>query len=96
MLLSIPVTDPGTIMMICDDTLGGMLALDPRKFGEEFLRRRRQDHFDQLQGGGASSSAAKAPAGLPKPTPLEAFATPGANKFVMVGGKGRKGRKGGK
>ena len=42
-LLSIPVKEHTTITMICDDTLGGNTAIDPRKFADEFLRRRRAD-----------------------------------------------------
>ena len=68
--------------MICDDTLGGLTAIDPRKFGEEFLKRRRADMngaFGSVDGVGASSG-----------TGLEGFES--ANKFVVVG-KGAKKKK---
>ena len=29
--------------MICDDTLGGFTAIDARRFGEEFIKRRRAE-----------------------------------------------------
>ncbi|KAI8615226.1 hypothetical protein BC830DRAFT_1123725 [Chytriomyces sp. MP71] len=42
-LLTIPMNEPKTVAMICDDTLGGLTALDPHKFAEEYMRRRRAD-----------------------------------------------------
>ncbi|TPX71260.1 hypothetical protein CcCBS67573_g06281 [Chytriomyces confervae] len=42
-LLMIPMNEPRTVSMICDDTLGGLTAIDPLKFAEEFMRRRRAD-----------------------------------------------------
>ncbi|KAJ3120894.1 hypothetical protein HK100_012606 [Physocladia obscura] len=39
----IPVNEPKTISMVCDDTLGGLTAIDPIKFADEFVRRRKAD-----------------------------------------------------
>ncbi|KAJ3027221.1 UNVERIFIED_CONTAM: hypothetical protein HDU68_004224 [Siphonaria sp. JEL0065] len=52
-LLSIPTNEPKTMVSICDDTLGGLTAIDPVKFAEEFIRRRRAD----LQGPAAYAAA---------------------------------------
>ncbi|KAJ3043398.1 hypothetical protein HDV00_005096 [Rhizophlyctis rosea] len=82
-LLSIPATDSGTTQMICDDTLGGLTAIDPRKFADEFMKRRRADAsgvgVESLNGAGGASG-----------TGLESFES--ANKFVVVG-KGAKKKK---
>ena len=42
--------------MICDDTLGGLTAIDARKFADEFLKRRRGDKDDA---GGVSSASSR-------------------------------------
>ncbi|KAJ3023455.1 UNVERIFIED_CONTAM: hypothetical protein HDU68_008611 [Siphonaria sp. JEL0065] len=55
-LLSVPTNEPKTMMSICDDTLGGLTAIDPVKFAEEFIRRRRAD----LQGPAAYAAASGA------------------------------------
>ncbi|KAI8926187.1 hypothetical protein BC831DRAFT_457831 [Entophlyctis helioformis] len=60
-LFSISVREAATITMICDDTLGGSTAIDPRKFADEFLRRRRADQ-PGASGPGAAWSAVSAPA----------------------------------
>ncbi|KAL5032691.1 hypothetical protein BDV3_001246 [Batrachochytrium dendrobatidis] len=43
MLNSINVKESATITMICDDTLGGSTAIDPRKFADEYIRRRQAE-----------------------------------------------------
>ncbi|KAJ3048433.1 hypothetical protein HK097_010539 [Rhizophlyctis rosea] len=43
LLLSLPMADSATMQMICDDTLGGITAIDSRRFGVEFFKRRRED-----------------------------------------------------
>ncbi|KAI9331571.1 hypothetical protein BDR26DRAFT_870035 [Obelidium mucronatum] len=45
-LLMIPTNEPKTMVSICDDTLGGLTAIDPVKFAEEFMRRRKADVSD--------------------------------------------------
>ncbi|ORY39377.1 hypothetical protein BCR33DRAFT_720210 [Rhizoclosmatium globosum] len=42
-LLMIPTNEPKTMVSICDDTLGGLTAIDPLKFADEFMRRRKAD-----------------------------------------------------
>eukprot|EP00842_Homolaphlyctis_polyrhiza_P006616 jgi/Hompol1/6956/HPOL_002397-RA len=56
-LMSIPAKESATITMICDDTLGGSTAIDPRKFANEFIHRRR------TESAAASSAAAGSTAG---------------------------------
>lgn len=43
MLLSISLNETITFYQICDDTLVGIHAINPRKFADEFLRLRRQN-----------------------------------------------------
>ncbi|KAH9269446.1 hypothetical protein BASA83_008529 [Batrachochytrium salamandrivorans] len=43
MLNSINIKESATITMICDDTLGGSTAIDPRKFADEYIRRRQAE-----------------------------------------------------
>ena len=45
---SISAKDKNFITNICDDTLGGIPSIDPRKFGEEYLRRRLIDEHSTL------------------------------------------------
>jgi hypothetical protein len=52
-LYTIPINDSPTTYSICDDTLGGLTAIDPRKFADEFIRRRKIDSM-----GGAPAGAA--------------------------------------
>lgn len=40
-LYDLPLNDQQTIYTICDDTLGGLTAVDPRKFAGEFIDRRK-------------------------------------------------------
>ena len=104
-LLSIPIAEPSTIMMICDDTLAGVAAINPRKFGEEFCRRRREDHYTRLQNpgnGGLKASRSGSSLTGAAATGLDAFATP-SNKFVPAangatagGGAGGGGKKKGR
>lgn len=82
-LLSISPTDSGTIQMICDDTLGGLTAIDPRKFAEEFGKKRRADLSGEMERVSGSNGGSNG---------LEVFES--GNKFVVVkGGKKKKGRK---
>jgi hypothetical protein len=62
-LLMIPIGETSTTYIVCDDTLGGLTAIDPRKFADEFLKRRRADEqgwtsVSAGSGGAAPSSAA--------------------------------------
>ncbi|KAJ3086378.1 hypothetical protein HK102_013208 [Quaeritorhiza haematococci] len=85
MLLAIP--DADTIKLICDDTLGGLTAMDARKFAEEFMRRRKSDSSSSSSGVGGSPSAAWG--GVE--TGFEGLET--QNKFVMVGKAAKKKKK---
>ncbi|KAI9209481.1 uncharacterized protein BJ171DRAFT_118358 [Polychytrium aggregatum] len=96
-LLSIPTNETATVVSICDDTLGGLTAIDPRKFAEEFQRRRK---IEQASGALADSagwntvgvSANNQGVTLGGPANLEGFDT--GNKFVVVGkSKKSKGKK---
>ncbi|KAJ3191065.1 proteasome core particle subunit beta 2 [Irineochytrium annulatum] len=49
-----------TTYSICDDTLGGLTAIDPRKFAEEFMKRRKMDATDP--GWSVAGSVANPPA----------------------------------
>ncbi|KAI9098690.1 hypothetical protein DFS34DRAFT_649391 [Phlyctochytrium arcticum] len=90
-LLSISISDQATLQMICDDTLGGLTAIDPHKFADEFSRRRKADASGiSLASEGWTSVGSGAAPGLPTAT-LETFDS--GNKFVMVG-KGSKKKKG--
>ncbi|KAI8810195.1 hypothetical protein BJ742DRAFT_802469 [Cladochytrium replicatum] len=94
-LMSIPRSETSTLLSVCDDTLGGLTAIDPRKFGEEFIRRR-------ASGGGSADRGAVSPdnsaGGAERSVPgvvkgvlgaaLDDFDT--GNRFVTVGGKGKK------
>ncbi|KAJ3295147.1 hypothetical protein HK104_002957 [Borealophlyctis nickersoniae] len=78
-LLSFPAADTGTLQLVCDDTLGGLTAIDPRKFADEFARRRRADANGSSEGwSGVASGGATTTAGAA----LEGFDT--GNKFVVV------------
>ncbi|KAJ3186857.1 hypothetical protein HDU85_006888 [Gaertneriomyces sp. JEL0708] len=88
-LLSIPQNDSATLQMICDDTLGHLTAIDPRKFSLEFNQRRKADGsaegWSTVTGSGAGYTTG-APVGG-----LEEFDS--GNKFVVVKkGKGKKKR----
>jgi len=41
MLFELPASDIQTLSQICDDTLVGITAINPRKFAEEFSRQRK-------------------------------------------------------
>ncbi|KAI8811032.1 hypothetical protein BJ742DRAFT_148360 [Cladochytrium replicatum] len=95
-LMSIPRSETSTLLSVCDDTLGGLTAIDPRKFGEEFIRRR-------AAGGGSADGGAVSPdsgvsGGAERSVPGVVKGVTGAalddfdtgNRFVTVGGKGKK------
>ncbi|KAI8852850.1 hypothetical protein BC829DRAFT_383933 [Chytridium lagenaria] len=92
--------DPSTAYIVCDDTLGGLTAIDPRKFADEFLRRRKMDANDP--GWSIVGSVAPTVPGVPAAAPGgTGFVTGGAlrdlestNSFTVVGGaKGGKKKK---
>ncbi|TPX56223.1 hypothetical protein PhCBS80983_g04675 [Powellomyces hirtus] len=97
-LLSISIHEPAITQSICDDILGGLTAIDPRKFADEFIRKRKAD------ASGSSLTAASATEGgwtsvgsgavAPQPVQtLDSFDS--GNKFVVVGkqNKKKKGKK---
>jgi hypothetical protein len=51
------VNDKTFITNICDDTLGGIPSLDPRKFGEEYIRRRLVDEKANIDSNGKDESS---------------------------------------
>jgi len=44
--LLMPLNETTVINDICTDTLGGITAIDPLKFAEEFIKRRKMDQND--------------------------------------------------
>ncbi|KAI9336836.1 hypothetical protein DFJ73DRAFT_18127 [Zopfochytrium polystomum] len=95
-LFMIPINESATTVSICDDTLGGLTAMDARKFAEEFLRRRRNDIENPGWTIAGSATKAGSSAGLPAsavigPSSLNKFET--ANSFTVVSGKGGKKKK---
>ncbi|KAJ1566109.1 hypothetical protein HK096_000770 [Nowakowskiella sp. JEL0078] len=94
-LLSIPLNESSTIMMICDDTLGGVTSIDARKFGDEFIRRRREivnNPNATLASStfvGVSTTSNLGMQILSKP--IEEMET--GNRFVTVGAKNKKKKK---
>ncbi|TPX40378.1 hypothetical protein SeMB42_g06034 [Synchytrium endobioticum] len=84
-LLSIPFGESSTLHMVCDDTLGGLTAIDPRKFADEFVKRRHADRDDSV---GISGGATR----LANVSSLSEFDT--GNRFVTVNSKKKlKGKK---
>ncbi|TPX37157.1 hypothetical protein SmJEL517_g01056 [Synchytrium microbalum] len=77
-LLSIPIGEASTLQLICDDTLGGLTAIDARKFADEFVRRRRSDREETTTPGGGSSRPSSA-------NSMADFDT--GNRFVVVNKK---------
>ncbi|KAJ3123390.1 hypothetical protein HK098_001934 [Nowakowskiella sp. JEL0407] len=88
-LISIPINEPSTIMMICDDTLGGVTSIDARKFGEEFIRRRREGVVGTTTNTGVATTSLAGMQMLARP--IEDLGT--GNRFVTVG-KNKKKKKG--
>ncbi|ORX59986.1 hypothetical protein BCR36DRAFT_316252 [Piromyces finnis] len=77
-LLLMPLNESSVIYDICNDTLGGITAIDPLKFAEEFIKRRKMDQNDQ------SFSAVRG---------YSSYAhdeSKNSNKFIPVKGSGRK------
>ena len=66
------INEPSTLIMICDDTLGGFTSIDSRRFGEEFIKRRRALKIDT----GSSLSSLNSSA--------ESLVTSPSDKFVTV------------
>lgn len=66
--------DEPMIYTICDDTLGGVHSIDARKFAKEFIGLRSG------KGGGSKGPR----------VPEKAGKFESANKFVVVGKKGKK------
>jgi len=77
-LLLMPLNETSVIYDICTDTLGGITAIDPLKFAEEFIKRRKMDQNDQ------SFSAVR---GYSSYSHDE---SKNSNKFIPVKGSGRK------
>jgi len=77
-LLLMPLNETSVIYDICTDTLGGITAIDPLKFAEEFIKRRKMDQNDQ------SFSAVR---GYNSYTHDD---NKNSNKFIPVKGSGRK------
>jgi len=73
-----PLNETSVIYDICTDTLGGITAIDPLKFAEEFIKRRKMDQNDQ------SFSAVR---GYNSYTHDD---NKNSNKFIPVKGSGRK------
>ncbi|KAI8817426.1 uncharacterized protein EV422DRAFT_570773 [Fimicolochytrium jonesii] len=98
-LLSISPTEPAITQSICDDILGGLTAIDPRKFADEFVRKRKADASGEPTSPGAveagwtavGSVGAAVPVGVGA-VGLDTFES-GGNRFVVVG-KGSKKKKG--
>jgi hypothetical protein len=78
-LFELPVNDSQTLYQICDDTLMGITAINPRKFAEEFSRLRKQ---------GESQKSGPSSVGYAQQNGLSMFDT--GNRFVTVGGKKKK------
>ena len=76
------MNDTQTLYQICDDTLVGITAINPRKFAEEFSRQRR---MGTAFGQKSSNSGVKSNGGG---CDLSSFDT--GNRFVTVGGKKKK------
>jgi hypothetical protein len=77
-LLLMPLNETSVIYDICNDTLGGITAIDPLKFAEEFIKRRKMDQNDQ------SFSAVRG---------YNSYIhddNKNSNKFIPVKGNGRK------
>ncbi|KAJ3156215.1 hypothetical protein HDU86_003978 [Geranomyces michiganensis] len=98
-LLSINPNESAITQSICDDILGGLTAIDPRKFAEEFVRRRKADANGSVVSGpgdvgwtpvgsSAAASGAGAAGGNHGGNSLEAFDS--GNKFVVVGKQNKK------
>ncbi|KAJ3181282.1 hypothetical protein HDU87_001413 [Geranomyces variabilis] len=96
-LLSINPNESDITQSICDDILGGLTAIDPRKFAEEFGRRRKADANGSVVSGsgdvgwtpvGASASGAGAAGGSHGGNSLDTFDS--GNKFVVVGKQTKK------
>ncbi|KAJ3165626.1 hypothetical protein HDU88_004113 [Geranomyces variabilis] len=100
-LLSINPNESAIMQSICDDILGGLTAIDPRKFAEEFGRRRKADAQGTVVSGagdvgwtpvGASATssggAGSAAAGNRGGNSLQSFDS--GNKFVVVGKQTKK------
>ncbi|KAJ3166600.1 hypothetical protein HDU88_003082 [Geranomyces variabilis] len=96
-LLSINPNESAITQSICDDILGGLTAIDPRKFAEEFGRRRKADASGTVVSGsgdvgwtpiGASASGAGAAGGNHGGSSLDSFDS--GNKFVVVGKQTKK------
>ena len=81
-LLSIPTNDSAMVFQICDDALGGITSIDPRKFAGEFIARRKDENSrpDLSREIGLLSSS----------LPLKASTAGG---FVVVNGKKKKNKK---
>lgn len=83
-LMSLSAGDSGTIFTICDDALGGLTFLDPRKFANEFISRRKGDVF-----GSVDKPTTMQPINPNKGiNELTGFTT--GNKFVVVDAKKKK------
>lgn len=82
-LMTIPLGDMDIIMQICDDTLGGLTSIDPRKFAREFVNR-QQEMQRAMQG----TSAQKSTKSRKSVDAMAAFDT--GNKFTLVNGGNRK------
>ncbi|TPX64602.1 hypothetical protein SpCBS45565_g05773 [Spizellomyces sp. 'palustris'] len=89
-LLSVAMNDTATLQMICDDTLGGLTAIDPRKFADEFSKKRRAD-----ASGSSISSDGWTAVGPTAPSTVSLDVFDSGNKFVVVGkqSKKKKGKK---
>ncbi|KAJ3211362.1 hypothetical protein HDU82_006024 [Entophlyctis luteolus] len=88
-LLTVPTNETRTISMICDDTLGGLTAIDPIKFADEFVRRRKADAANDPAAWAAGGSATVA--GTGSAIGGKASGEVGSGGFVVVGKK--KGKK---
>lgn len=51
------MNDTTFITNICDDTLGGIPSLDPRKFGAEYIRRRLVEEKANIDSNGKDESS---------------------------------------
>ncbi|KAJ3416190.1 hypothetical protein HDV05_002835 [Chytridiales sp. JEL 0842] len=93
-LYTIPLNDSFTTFSICDDTLGGLTAIDPRKFAEEFMRRRKADVASGSggsEGGWTSVGGSAAPAGAIPGGTFKSFES--TNSFTVVGQKAKNKKK---
>ncbi|KAJ3017113.1 hypothetical protein HKX48_003709 [Thoreauomyces humboldtii] len=88
-LLSISIAEPAITQSICDDILGGLTAIDPRKFAEEFIRKRKADANGAAIAASESWTAVSGSAPAPATAAsLDTFDS--GNKFVVVGKQSKK------